>query len=530
MVLAEPGRRQESNPEADSGRSLPGLLAYWAAVTPEADFLETRDLKGQKYSWTYLEFRSSVLSAAEMLKSSGLAAGDRCVLHTGNSPGFMTLFWAVHQVGAVAVPTIAQYSADELAFVVDDCNATMVITTEQLAGLAETAIGDSGRILLVEGPVESDGDLRIAHRSGDPLAAKRKGELGPDVALVLYTSGTTSRPKGVMLTHESLLFTARTYAEHFRLQTGDRTLVCLPLFHANGLLLQMIPVVFSGGSMLLTPRFSASQYWRWVDEFSATVTHLVAGPIRLLRSGDAAPESNSVRLMSFGMPLTSDEIAGFEDRFGIPLVMVWGSTETGCGGTIMPLDSGRRPGHQNIGRAMPGWQVKLVDPETSEEVPVGDPGEIRVRSEGVMHGYLGQPETTSDALRDGWVLTGDLGWVDRDGYFHFVDRLKDMLKPSGENVAASEVERVVTDHPQVHKCAVVGMPDEVRMEVVVAAIVPELGTAPEKDAIRDWCSARLASFKVPSRIEFFTELPETSIGKTRKAELKQLLASTGEET
>jgi len=179
---------------------------------------------------------------------------------------------------------------------------------------------------------------------------------------------------------------------------------------------------------------------------------------------------------------------------------------------------------------MPGWRVRLVDPDAGTEVPTGTVGEFQVKSEGIMKGYLGQPEATAEALQDGWVLTGDLGWVDEDGYFHFVDRLKDMLKPSGENVAASEVERVVTDHPKVHKCAVVGLPDPVRMEAVIAVVVPEPGEEPGQEEIREWCAERLAGFKVPSRVEIFTELPETSIGKTRKAELKQLLlAATGDD-
>ncbi len=510
---------------------LSAILSYWANTTPDAEFLTFQGLEGEPVSWTYGEFRVSVTALADLLRDSGLGPGDRCVVHTGNSPGFMSLFWAIQEVGAVVVPTIAQYSTDELEFVIEDCDASMVVAAPGLAGTAAEAIGGSGRVLLVEGGIDRDGRLALEHRQGDPLARGRGvGNLPEQVALVLYTSGTTSRPKGVMLAHSGLLYTARTYAEHFRLQPGDRTLTCLPLFHANGLLLQMLPVILSGSSMVVTPRFSASRYWAWVDRFEITVTHLVAGPIRLLRSGVAEPGPNRVRLMSHGMPLTTDEIKGFEDRFGMPLVMIWGSTETGCGGTLMPLDAERRPGHQNIGQVMPGWQVSVADPETGVELPDGELGELRVKSAGVMIGYLGRPEATAETLVDGWVRTGDLGWRDEGGYFHFVDRLKDMLKPSGENVAASEVERVIIDHPSVHKCAVVGLPDEVRMETIVAVIVPEEGAEPTPEEIQAHCGEYLASFKVPSRFEFRRELPETSIGKTRKAELKQeLLATTGKD-
>ncbi len=529
-VQAEPGEAL-GDERADEFRvDLPAILAYWADATPDADFLIFQGLDGEPTTWTYGGFRDAVSDLAGLLRDSGLGPRDRCVVHTGNSPGFMSLFWAIQEIGAVIVPTIAQYSADELAFVVEDSNASMVISTPELADAATQAIGESGRILLVEGAVDADGRLALEHRQGDPLCGGRGGELPEEVALVLYTSGTTSRPKGVMLSHSGLLYTARTYADHFRLQPGDRTLTCLPLFHANGLLLQMLPVILSGGSMVLTPRFSTSRYWDWVNRFDVSVAHLVAGPIRLLRSGQAEPGLNRIRFMTHGMPLTSDEIKGFEDRFGIPLVMIWGSTETGCGGTVMPLDAGRRPGHQNIGQVMPGWQVAVTDPENGAELFDSGLGELRVKSPGVMIGYLGRPDATAETLVDGWVRTGDLGWRDEGGYYHFVDRLKDMLKPSGENVAASEVERVIIDHPSVHKCAVVGLPDEVRMETVVAVVVPEDGADPTPEEIRAHCGEHLASFKVPSRVEFRRELPETSIGKTRKAELKQeLLANTGKD-
>lgn len=530
MVSTEPSAGHIPKAEGVPDPRLRSVLGYWAKTAPKSDFLTFRDLEGRTFSWTYAGFVEAVRRLASELAANGLRAGERCVIHTGNSHGFMLAFWATQELGAVVVPTVAQYSVDELAFVIDDCDAAVVIASATLAQIASDAIGSSDCLLLIEGEIDSDGNLEILQGFGAESSRAGSGAaFKEDVALVLYTSGTTSRPKGVMLTHRSLLYTARTYAEHFRLQPRDRTLTCLPLFHVNGLLLQMLPVVLSGGQIVLTPRFSASQYWNWVNDYRISVAHLVAGPIRLLLWAlKRKPVNSRVRLLSFGMPLTDDEMSGFESRFKIPLVMIWSSTETGCGGTIMPIDSERRPGHQNIGQAMRGWQVRLVDSETGREVPAGEMGEFRVKSPGVMRGYLGEPEATDLALQDGWVLTGDLGWRDEAGYFHFVDRLKDMLKPSGENVAASEVERVIIDHPRVQKCAVVGLPDPVRMEVVVAVVVPKPGAEPTETEIRQWCADRLAPFKVPSRIEFRTELPETSIGKVRKAELKQeLLTAAG---
>jgi crotonobetaine/carnitine-CoA ligase len=508
-----PGR--ETRP-APASSSLPALLRHWARSTPEAPFLCFQDLDGSCRRWTYGEFQGAVDELAGGLAAAGLRAGERCVLHTGNSVGFMPAFWAVLELGAIAVPTIAQYSVDELRFVLEDSGARLAVVSPDLLEVAAAASSGLDCDLVLEGQLGSGGPR--------PLPSDRAAE---PTALVIYTSGTTSRPKGVMLGHEGLVFTARCYAEHFRLQRRDTTLVCLPLFHVNALVLQMLPVLHSGGQMVLAPRFSASRYWGWVHDHGVTAAHLVAGPVRLLLDALAEPRDagHQLRLVSFGMPLDDREIAEFERRFEVPLLMIWGSTETGCGGTLMPLDQDRRPGHQRIGPAMRGWDVVVAEPgtEPARRQPDGEAGELLVSSPGTMLGYFGQPEATAQALRGGWVHTGDLGWRDADGYFHFVDRLKDMIKPAGENVAAGEVERVVLSHPGVLKCAVVGLADPVRMESVVAVVVRVDGSDADAAEIQAWCRGRLAAFKVPSRVEFRASLPETSIGKVRKAELKRSL-------
>lgn len=495
--------------------ALPSLLRHWAEHTPDAPCLLYTDLEGAERRWSYADFATSAARAAGGLAALGIGPGDRCVLHNGNTEHFLPLLFGLWEIGAVAVPTIAQYSAQELAYVVADSEARLLIASAELAAVAAPAAAQHGCPLALEHDIDG-GELRA-----------EPGEHTEGVALVLYTSGTTSRPKGVMLGQQGLLYTARTFAEHFRLQPADTTLTCLPLFHINGLALQMLPAIASGGRLVLTPRFSASRFWGWVTEHGVTAAHLVAGPVRLLLGAEPAPSDGAhrLRLMSFGMPLDDAEIEEFETRFGVPLLMVWGSTETGCGGTLMPLDVGHRPGWQNIGPAMRGWDVAVVDPEGTSHTALrdGERGELVVRSPGTMLGYLGQPDATAVALRDGWVHTGDLGWRDDDGYFHFVDRLKDMLKPSGENVAAGEVERVVLEHPGVARCAVVGVPDRVRMEAVVAVVVPRPGAKPRAEEIQAWCGERLAAFKVPSRVEFRDELPETSIGKVRKPELVKSL-------
>jgi acyl-CoA synthetase (AMP-forming)/AMP-acid ligase II len=244
--------------------------------------------------------------------------------------------------------------------------------------------------------------------------------------------------------------------------------------------------------------------------------------MRLLLGAEprAADSAHRLRAMTFALPLTDQEISAFAERFRVALTMLWGLTETCCGGTMMPLGFGARPGEQHIGPAMAGWDAAVVDPDF-EALGDDELGELVVRSPGVMRGYYRDPEATAQTLRDGWVRTGDLGRRDAYGYFHFVDRMKDMLKPSGENVAASEIEAVIAGHPAVAECAVVGVPDPVRSEKVVALVVPRPGAEVTPEQLRELCAQRLAPFKVPSIVELHAELPKTSIGKIRKGELRR---------
>jgi crotonobetaine/carnitine-CoA ligase len=346
-------------------------------------------------------------------------------------------------------------------------------------------------------------------------------EVAGEEAIVLYTSGSTARPKGVVLGHRGTLFTGESYAQHFRLQPADRVLTCMPLFHVSGLFLQMLPVAMTGATLVLAPKFSLSSYWRWVREHGITVGHLPNGPLRLLGMQEpaASDRAHRLRLMTQALPLDTDEMVAFERRFGAPLGMVWGMTESSGGGTFMPPHFNHRPEYQAIGPAMLGWQVRVID-EAGAELPVGEPGELTIRAPGLMLRYLDDPGTTADALRDGWLHTGDIGYVDGDGCLHFVERKKDMIKRSGENVAAGEIERVIGEHPGVRTCAVVGVPDPLRGEAIVAFVVPEPGAAIDADGIVAFCADRLAWFKVPQHVEVRQGLPLTSIGKVQKGTLR----------
>ncbi len=518
----------------DDPRLLLAPLRGWALTDEERPFLTFVDGDGATTALTYGAFYDRVRRLAAGLLDAGLRPGDRCVVHTGNTVGFLFAFWALQEVGAVAVPTIVQYTPDELRYVVEHAGAWGVVADATLLPLAREAVAGLDCRLIVSGgaatgsPEPGTLSLDALEASGDPARAPGGGR-ADDLALILYTSGTTSRPKGVMLGSAGTATTATAYANHLRLRDDDTVLTCMPLFHVNGMFLQMAPAIVAGARFVLTPRFSTSRYWEWVADHDVTVGHLIAGPLRLLLAAPEAPgdRAHRVRAMTHGLPLTDGELTAFRDRFGIALTMAWGLTETACGGTLMPLGVAARPGYQHVGAEMHDWEVRAADPDDPElqTVATGEVGELLVRGPGTMLGYYGDPEATAATLRDGWVRTGDLGYRDEIGYFHFVDRIKDMLKPSGENVAASEIERVIEEDPAVAECAVVGVPDPVRVERVIALVVPAEGAAPTVESVLARCRERLAGFKVPAVVELRAELPKTSIGKVRKGELRAELSA-----
>jgi carnitine-CoA ligase len=503
---------------------LSDALAHAASAAPDRPFLTFCAGDGGEERLAYGEFYDQVRRLAAGLVQLGVRPGDRCLIHLPNSVAFMLAFWAAHEAGAIAVPTVAGSSADELGFVVSHCEPSVIITDVAGRPAVSQAMesGPQPPVVIAGTPAAPDAgvllldDLLAAH---EPLTRARTSE--GDEAVLLYTSGTTSRPKGAVLSHRGCLYTGESNAQHLRLRPTDRTLTCLPLFHVNGMLLQMLPVVLTAGSIVLAHRFSVSRYWDWVVRHEVTMAHLVAGPVRLLLAADGGPgpDDHHVRAMTFGLPLTGAEIGDFERRFGIPMSMAWGLTESGAAGTLMPLYFGRRPGHQAIGRRMLGWDVCVVDEDDRELAP-GEVGELVIRSPGVMLRYHRDPAATVATLRGGWLHTGDLGYRDADGYFHFVDRMKDMIKPSGENVAAGEVERVLLEHPDVVECAVVGVPDAIRSEAVKAYVVTRASSTLDLQGVRSHCGERLASFKVPTLVEFRPELPKTSIGKVNKGALR----------
>jgi crotonobetaine/carnitine-CoA ligase len=424
------------------------------------------------------------------------------------------VFWlAAAKTGTVMVPTNPVSTPEEMAYILAHSEARLAIT--------EPRVGDACRAVRDRCPALLD---VVECRPLEPLLAGLP-DTPPDVTVassdevsMQYTSGTTSRPKGVLLTHANYLYGGEVMAKAMRAAPGDRHLVVLPLFHAGAQLHAFIPMLLVGGGIALIERFSAGRFVDQVLHHQATLAALFAAPIRMLLAQPRRTEEGSTRLraVSYAQNVTPQQFAEWHERFRAPLLQIWGMTETMSLPLMQPLDLPPKP--LSMGMPVLGYEVRIVD-EAGHEVPAGTVGELIVRGTpgvSLMKGYFKNPEATAQTLRDGWLWSGDQAWMDADGYFFFVDRKKDMIKRAGENVSASEVEETLKQHPAIFDAAVVAVPDPVRDQAIKAYVIVNDGAAASAEELIAWCRGRLSPFKVPETVEFRTTFPRTSVGKIQK--------------
>jgi crotonobetaine/carnitine-CoA ligase len=509
-------------------RTLGSLLEYRARTASERLFITFDDLEGTTTPLSYAEFNAHANSTANMLRALGIGHGDKINLHLPNCLEFLYLWFGAAKIGAVIMPTNVAASAAELEYLVTHSESRVVFTTQAHLEVVEDV---RRRCVGVERVVVCDGSVPkgAAHLDFHALVAEQDNvappaKVGPlDEAAIMYTSGTTAHPKGVLVTHANYIYAGETVAKAIRLAPEDRHFVVMPLFHGNAQYYSTMSALVVGASMVLAARFSASRYFDRCIEQQCTVTSLFAAPIRMLLARPRMPEhrNNRLRVVIYAQNITEAQLDEWHERFGAPLLQLWGMTETMGPPLMNPIEFERR--NMSMGLPVMGYEVQLVD---DDETPVkpGDTGQIVVRGEPgwtLMKGYFKNPAATAETLRNGWLWTGDNARQDAEGYFHFVDRAKDMIKRAGENVAASEVEAVVLQHPKVFDCAVIGVPDEMRDEKIKAVVVLHPGAEVNAEEIIAWCRERLAKFRVPELVEFRAELPRTSVGKIQKHLLRR---------
>lgn len=464
---------------------------------------------------------------AHVLLAHRVRKGKAFHVHLTNCPEFFDCWFAAAALGAMMVPTNPLSTADELNYILSHAECIVSITQPDLLPALSETQAQRGHlsILLVRTEEAVDGTVLLTQLlAAAPDTSIDRPSIEPlNPVMMLYTSGTTSRPKGVLVTHANYLHVGEAVAQHLRMRPDDRWLIVLPLFHGNAQYYSAMSALMTGASIALMERFSASQWGSQAARHGATLASLFAAPIRMIlaKPSTILDRENLLRAIVFAQSITPEQNTLFEQRFACPLFQLYGMTETIAPVTMNPLYGECR--NDSIGRPMLGTTIRVVN-EEGGDVPVGRVGELLVHGmprQTLMAGYFKNPVETARVVQDGWLHTGDNVRVDEDGYLYFIDRGKDMIKRAGENVAANEVERVVNMHPAVFESAVIGVPDEMRDESIKVYLVLHEGMTATSEEIVQWCAERLATFKVPAMVEFVDELPRTSVGKIQKHLLRQ---------
>ena len=478
---------------------------------------------------TYHELDERVNQVCHLLSGLGLSQGDVFNLHLPNCPGFIILWFAAVRLGAVMMPTNVLSSAEELAYLIEHSNSKLSFTTaEHTTTLqkCQAEIDCLQKIVICDpfshAPGTGTFEARLLQQPDTPWPCPAAET---DMAAIMYTSGTTSKPKGVMVSHANYMTAGQTVADAIELGEQNRHFVVLPLFHGNAQYYSTMSALLRGASIALMDRFSASQYFDKCIEYDCTVASLFAAPMRMILAQAESPahRHNRLRIVIYAQNLTEQQMQDWQQRFDAPLCQIWGMTETMGPPLMNPLHGERR--NWTIGKPSGEYDIVLVD-EAGKAVKAGLEGEITVKGipgKTIMSGYFKNEQATRDTIRDNWLYTGDNAIQDTEGFYRFVDRKKDMIKRSGENVSAGEVENVLLQHPSVFECAVIGLPDEIRDESIVGVVVLKPGCKIGESELIEFCANKLASFRVPERIVFETSLPKTSVGKIQKHLIRNAL-------
>ena len=506
-----------------SGRTVPWMLRRRAATSADRPFLIWHPFTGADRTWTYGEFATDVERVAGGLDAQDVRKGDFVIVHMENSPEFLLAYFACARIGAVTVTTNIHSAEGELEYFAEHCGAIAAITQPSLIDCLRRGAKNIRWIACTD---NNAGEAPERKPPGDCILFEQLAscaDTAPDVEIepadlhsLMYTSGTTSRPKGVAYTHANILWAAQQNSLHCELRDDDIAYCFLPLFHANALSWQMLATFWAGGAFVLQPKFSASRFWSVARQHGCTWTSV--GPfVTLALKEHPDPEQHTFR---FWASIVGQEQEVME-AWGIPTIGWYGMTET----VSQPIMSDIRFPSENrvMGRPVPEYGIAIVD-EDGQHVKPGEIGLLKVlgiRGLSLFSEYFKDEENTAAAFDDdGWFITGDMVKLYEDGGIAFADRDKDMLKVGGENVATSEVERVIVAIDGVEECAVVGKPHEFLHETPIAYVVATQSSDELTRSIEAACEKQLAKFKRPRDVVYVDALPRTPIGKMEKKALR----------
>jgi long-chain acyl-CoA synthetase len=460
------------------------------------------------------------------LKSIGIGRGDHVVVSLSNSPEVFACFAAIWRLGAVIVPIMFLLGEDETRYILDHSDAKAVITSADLLEKIQNAAGGINHIknIIVLGGEDRGNQVDVYGLVEHNPPMQQTAEMDEDdVALMIYTSGTTGRPKGVMLSHNNLYQNALASWEASQAAKGDITLLCLPLAHSFGVVVMNSGNLsqFKDSSAVLMRWFDPEEVFRLIEKYRVTQFIGVPTMYQILVShpaGDKFDTSSLERCTISAAPVSAELYRAFTTKFDCKMYEGYGLTEAS------PTVAFCRPGMPikkgSTGIPIPGVEVKIFDAE-DRELPAGDQGEIVVKGPNVMLGYYKNPEETSATLRNGWLHTGDVGYLDEEGYLFITDRFKDMIIKGGYNIYPSEIEGYLEEHPAVGEVAVIGIPDEKYGEEIMAFIVRTPGQQIDEGGLIEFARSRMTPYKAPSRVQFIDGLPKSLVGKVLKKELRK---------
>ncbi len=512
------------------GQHLRQMWDDLAEVYGDKTALIFESCEGMVQQFSYASLNEDINRTANLFHHLGIQKGDKVALHLDNCPEFIFCWFGLAKIGAIIVPINARLLHEECAWILHNSQACLLVTTDNFMPLYR--------------PILQESDAKLAHicsisphfcsddpsvsdfyrlKDAQPATLKYAPPLSTDdTAEILFTSGTTSRPKGVVITHYNLRFAGYYSAWQCALREDDVYLTVMPAFHIDCQCTAAMAAFSSGATFVLIEKYSARAFWRQVRQYRATVTECIPMMIRTLMVQPSQPEDSQhcVREVLFYLNLSEQEKDAFTTRFGVKLLTSYGMTETIVG--II----GDRPGDKrrwpSIGRAGFCYEAEIRS-DQNQPLPPHEIGEICIKGvpgKTLFKEYYGRPDATASALEaSGWLHTGDSGYVDEEGFFYFVDRRCNMIKRGGENVSCVEIENIILTHPKIQDAVVIGVNDLIRDEAIKAFVVLHEGEQLSEQEFILFCEVNMAKFKVPSFVEFRHDLPRNCSGKVIKKNL-----------
>ncbi len=518
--------------------SLPFLKGLQRSFTSLAEMIATRareipdrvHVLYESQSRTYADTNRNANRVAGFLLDSGVGKGDIVSLMIMNSPQIYDTMFGAQKIGAVACLINFASKGPEIAYALDHAKPRVVFVGKTfmddfLKGYQAAA----HKPMVVEVGDADNQRESITHTTLVDIMAKYPGDeiLLPqapeDPALMLYSSGTTGKPKGILISNGGQLAICESMARTGLVQGDDTMLILLPMFHTNPICVWTYPMTYCGQTLCIRPYFSPKDFWPSITDNGITILMGVPAMYNYVYYSIDPSQIDMARLklrwaFCGAAPLSVDLIKGFKDRFNVEIVEGYGLTEAAGVSVANPALGKRKAG--SVGIPMPGQDARIFD-DNLRELPVNTRGEICIKGANTMLGYLNNPEATAETLQDGWLRTGDIGTMDAEGYFYVVDRKKDMINRGGENIYPKEIEMVLEGHPDIVAAAVVGIADEALGEKVKAIIEPSKSGSLTAKAVNSFLEDKLARYKIPEIIEFMEQLPRNPTGKILKNELKK---------